>query len=66
MAAEMTPKISAGSVADPQFFDQSRIVHSALLEIAKRLGVALELLLIEGSGLLARVGSVDPNAWRLR
>jgi hypothetical protein len=60
----MTPQISPGGVADAELFDQSRIMHSAPFEIAERLGVERELLLIEGNGLLPRVGSAGPNSLR--
>ena len=33
LVGEMTPQISAVSVADAEFFNQSRLVHSALFEI---------------------------------
>jgi hypothetical protein len=58
----MTPQIPPGGVADAELFDQSGIVHSAPFEIAERLGVAWELLLIEGNGLLPRVGSAGRNS----
>ena len=62
LVGEMTPQIPPGGVADAELFDQSRIVHSALFEIPERLGVARELLLIEDSGLLPRVGSAGRNS----
>jgi len=37
-------------------------VHSTLFEIPERLGVARELLLIEGSGLFQCTGSMGRNA----
>ena len=43
----MTAQARAGGVADPQVFDRGGIVQSALLKIVQRLGVAIELLLIE-------------------
>jgi len=55
----MTAQAPAGSIADPQFFDQSRIAQSSLLEIAPCLGVAIELLLIESGGLLQHGGRVS-------
>ena len=49
---EMTAQAPTRGIANPQFFDQSRIVQSSLLKIAQCLGVAFELLLIENRGLL--------------
>ena len=49
---EMTPQAPAGGIADPQFLDQGGIVQSALFKIPQRLGVAIELLLIESGSLL--------------
>jgi len=62
LVGEMTPQISPGGVAEAEFFDQSRIVHSALFEIPERLGVTQELPLIEGSGSLQRSGSAGWGA----
>ena len=62
LVREMTPQISAGGVADAKLLDQSRLVHSTLFEIPERLGVARELLLIEGSGLFQCTGSMGRNA----
>src|SRR5262249_21440038 len=53
---EMTAQARAGGVADPQFFDRGGIVQSALLQIVQRLGVAIELLLIESGGFLEHNG----------
>ena len=61
LVGEMTPKIASGGVAEAELFDQSRIVHSPLFEIPERLGVAWELLLIEGRSLLPGVGGVGRN-----
>jgi hypothetical protein len=58
LSCEMTPQIPAGSVADLQFLDHNRIVHSALFEVPQRLRVARELPLIEGSRLLQQVSRV--------
>ena len=55
---EMTAQAPARSIADSQFFDQSRIAQSSLLKITQCLGVALELLLIESGGLLEHGGRV--------
>jgi hypothetical protein len=55
----MTAQAPARSVADPQFFDQSRIAQSSLLKIAQCLGVAIELLLIESRGSLEHCGRVS-------
>jgi len=55
----MTAQAPAWGITDAQFFDQGGIVQSALLQIAQRLRVAIQLLLIEGSGLLEYIaGSV--------
>ena len=51
LCREMPAQTSAGGIADLQFLDQRRIVHSALTEITPRLGAMIELLLIESRGL---------------
>jgi hypothetical protein len=58
LAQEMTPQVAAGGIADPQFLDESRIMHPALFEIPPRLRVTVELPLIENSGVLQHVGRV--------
>lgn len=58
LSREMTAQTRAGSVTNPQVFDRGRIVQSALLKIVQRLGVAIELLLIESGGWLEHVGRV--------
>lgn len=55
----MPAQVRARGVADAQFFDQGGIVQSALLQIVPRLGVAIELLLIEGGGLLEHSSRVS-------
>ncbi len=59
---EMTAQAPARSIANPQFFDQSRITQSSLLKIAQCLGVAFELLLIENRGLLEHGDRVGWNS----
>jgi len=59
---EMAPQISPGGIADAELFDQSRVVHPTPFEVPQRLGMARELLLIEGCGSLQRVGSVGWGA----
>ena len=54
----MPAQASARGVADLQFLNRGRIVKSALLQIVPRLGVALELLLIKGGGLLEHGGRI--------
>ncbi|HEY6369849.1 MAG TPA: hypothetical protein VIX37_04675 [Candidatus Sulfotelmatobacter sp.] len=44
---EMAPQVSAGSIAEAQRFDEGGIAQSALFQISNRLGVAVELKLIE-------------------
>src|SRR5215469_3941098 len=61
---EMPAQASAGSKADPQLFDQCRIVQSASLKISPCLRVAIELLLIERGRLLQHCGRVDRVDWR--
>ena len=58
LSGEMPTQVPAGGVADAQFSDQGGIVQSALLQIAQRLRVAIELLLIEGGGLLEHISRV--------
>jgi hypothetical protein len=59
LSREMTAQAPAGGVADPQFLDQSGIVQSALVEVAQRLGIVIELLLIKSGSLLEHGGRVD-------
>ncbi len=55
---EMSAQTPARSIADSQFFDQSRIAQSSLLKIVQCLGIAIELLLIESGGSLEHGGRV--------
>src|SRR5260370_42346004 len=55
----MLAQVRARGVADAQCFDSGGIVQSALLQIAKRLWVAIELLGIEGGGLLEHISRVS-------
>jgi hypothetical protein len=50
--SQMPTQISAGSITDAEFFDQSRIVQSAVLQIAHGFRVAVELKPIKGGRLL--------------
>ena len=55
----MPAQARAGGVADLQFLDRTGIMQPALFQIAQRLRVAIELLLIKSGGLLehrSRVG----------
>src|SRR5215831_13616392 len=52
LSGEMTPQAPAGRIADLQFLDESRVVHSAPFKIPQCLRVAVELLLIESRSLL--------------
>ena len=58
LSDEMTAQAPARGIADAQFFDQGRIAQSALRKIALRFSEAMELLLIEGGGLLEHGGGV--------
>jgi len=49
---QISPQGSAGRIADAEFPKQSRIMHSAPVEIVERLGATIQLLLIERCGLL--------------
>ena len=51
LRCEMTPQISAGRIADAQFSNQGRMVNSALPEIAERLRIVIQLVLIESGRL---------------
>src|SRR5258707_3615970 len=51
LRCEMTPQISAGRIADAQFSNQGRMVNSALPEIAERLRILIQLVLIESGRL---------------
>src|SRR5579864_8213063 len=55
---EIPAQVPARSVADAHFFDRGGIVQSALLQIVQRLGVTIELLLIESGGLLEHISRV--------
>src|SRR5215469_15072329 len=60
----MAAQAPARSVANAQILPQCNVVHSALLKIAQRLGVAVELLLIERYRFLKHCGRVDGIDWR--
>ena len=53
---EMAPQVSAGSITDAHLLDQGGIVQTALLQIADRFRMAVELELIEGGRLLQQLG----------
>src|ERR1700722_146567 len=46
--SQMPPQVSARSITDAEFLDQSGIVQSSVLQIAHRFGMAVELKLIKG------------------
>lgn len=50
--SEMTPQISAGSITNAEFLDQSGIEQTPLLQIAHRFRMAMELELVKRSRLL--------------
>ena len=52
LRGQMSAQAPAGRITDAEFPDQSRIMHSAPVEIIERLGTAIQLLLIERRGLL--------------
>jgi hypothetical protein len=52
LSGEMPAQAPTRGITDAQFFDQGKIVQSALFQIVQRLGVAIELLLVEGGSLL--------------
>ena len=51
LRCEMTTQISAGRIAYAQFSNQGRVVNSALPEIAERLRILIQLVLIESGRL---------------
>src|SRR6266705_5224049 len=51
LSGEMPAQARAGGVADLQFLDRTGIMQPALFQIAQRLRVAIELLLIKSGGL---------------
>ena len=53
----MPPQVSAGSITDAEFLDQVGIVHSAVLQVADRFRMAVELELIESGRLLQQPGN---------
>src|SRR5712691_11304476 len=65
LVREMTPQIPARGVADAQFFDQNRIAHSALFEIAACFRVMRQFPLIESSRLLQHGARVGRGIWLL-
>ena len=58
LRGEIPAQVSAWGITDAQLSDQSRIMKSALAQIAQRLGIGIQLLLIEGGGLLAQCGRI--------
>src|SRR5438128_128509 len=54
----MSPQVSAGGIADAQFFDEGGIAQPALLQIPHRLGMAVELQLVESGGFFQHVAVV--------
>ena len=48
----MTPPVSAGSITDAEFLNQSRITHSATFQIVCSFGIAVQLKLIKSGRLL--------------
>ena len=63
LCREMTAQTSAGGITDPQFPDQGRIMHSAPVEIAHRLGVVIQLLLIESGSLFEHRAGIRLQEW---
>ena len=61
---QMMPQISAGSIADAEFFDEGGIAQSALLQILDRFGMAMELELIESGGLRQQLSVGRGAGWR--
>src|ERR1700761_360481 len=51
LRCEMTTQISAGRIANAQFSNQGRMVNSALPEIAERLRILIQWVLIESGRL---------------
>ena len=58
LRGEKAAQRPAGGIADAEFADQRRIAQSAPVEIVARLGIAIQLLLIEGGSLLQHRGEV--------
>src|SRR5215472_12254732 len=48
LGSEVTPQISAGSIADTEFLDDGGILQSTVLQITGRFRMPMELKLIEG------------------
>ena len=59
LRGEISTQVSAGGITDAQLSDQSRIMKSALAQIAQRLGISIQLLLIEGRRLLEQRGRIS-------
>src|SRR6516164_3293013 len=49
---QMTPQISARSIADAQFLNQFEIMQTSLLQILNRLGMTVEFELVKGGSFL--------------
>jgi len=60
----MAAQAPARSIANAQLLPQRNVVQSALLKIAQRLGVAVELLLIELYRFRKHSGRVDGIDWK--
>ena len=58
LSGEIASQAPARGIADPQFLDQGGVAQPALLKIAPRLRVAIELLLVESSSPLEHGGRI--------
>ena len=62
---QMAPQVSAGSIADAEFFEEGGVVQSALLEIVDRFRMPVELELVEGRRLFQHGATVGCRNWWL-
>jgi hypothetical protein len=51
LRGEMPAQVPAWRITDAEFSDQSRIINPAPVEITRRIGIVIELLLIKSRGL---------------
>ena len=58
---QVPSQITAGSIADAQFFDQVRILQPSLLQIFQSFWMAVELQLVKGSSFLKQFGVLSDS-----
>jgi putative ABC transport system permease protein len=61
LRGEMPAQVPAWRITDAEFSDQSRIINPAPVEITRRIGIVIELLLIKSRGLSKHSRGVRQN-----